>query len=399
MAVVEDYLKLATFLFDFGLTDEAKEVSAQALNNWGGDAELAFADLNYLINNPPVSKSKDEFVLISGSEEEFDELEHERTLEAVHAGDLDAADRMGTEMLEILGPQEAITFHKIAAEGGHPSGQNHLAEDYLEIGDTDKAFHWFSKAAEGGHPSAQNNLAMMYLERSQPHLAYPWFRKSADAGNEAGKNNLAELIANEGDFKGALLVIQDIAEAGNTLAQNNAGLLHANLGNESEAKRFWLLAAQKAEKNALFNLGVFFEQTGDEFLSKQWLTLAARRGHEVAKSRLGILIDEPEYDNSIGDFELSIDLYEMSLELERAGKLDESKEAMQRSAELGFSEAQYDMGIRLIEEWSQGEDSDEALRTGAMDWFVKAARQGHDDATQELRDALTPESFRNLGLE
>jgi hypothetical protein len=39
-----------------------------------------------------------------------------------------------------------------------------------------------------------------------------------------------------------------------------------------------------------------------------------------------------------------------------------------------------------------------ALRNSAIDWFVKAARQGYEDALYELRTELTPESFRKLNL-
>lgn len=398
MAAVEDYRELANFLFDFGYPDEAREVAERAIATWGAQAESVFAALIAEIDRPYSADDQSGFIDISDAMEILP-LDHEKVLAAIDAGDLDAADAMGNEMVEILGYEDAIPFHLKAAEGGHLEGQNHLAEDYYKLGNFDKALHWYTVAAEAGHSTAQNNLAMMYLVRSQPHLAYPWLRKSADAGNEAGKNNLAELMANEGDFKGALLEIEELAESGHPLAQNNAGLLHANLGNLEQAKRFWLMAAKSAEKNALFNLGVYFEQGGDDFLSRHWLNLAARRGHEVAKNRLGIIDDDSDQEDSIVEFERSIDFYELSLELEREGKLAESQEAMKKSAELGFSEAQYDMGIRLLEEWSQKEGSDPALRNIAMDWFVKAARQGHEDALYELRTELTPESFKKLFLE
>ncbi len=90
--------------------------------------------------------------------------------------------------------------------------------------------------------------------------------------------------------------------------------------------------------------------------------------------------------------------YVLACNLDSAGDSESADEWRLTAAKNGSVYAQYDMGIILLEQWSSQEFPDPQLRVDAMDWFLDAARGGDPMAVEQLRIALTPESFHKLGL-
>ncbi|CAG8548796.1 6419_t:CDS:2 [Ambispora gerdemannii] len=76
--------------------------------------------------------------------------------------------------------QEAETWYKKAAEAGHWSAQNAIAEIYWSNKrDIVKAYYWFLKSAENSCPNALSNLTWfeVYVKRDT-HAAIKWFRRA-----------------------------------------------------------------------------------------------------------------------------------------------------------------------------------------------------------------------------
>jgi len=385
----EDYFALGEVAFALGLDDVGRLGYDQAKQLGHPKAHDRLIELAKAFEGGPSTFSGPGTPI---EEIDIDEL-HERLISQMDSGDLNAANELGNLMAEVDMYEEAIMFHEKAALAGHADAQNNLGADYYWLGDLEKAIKWYTMAAEAGYAIAQNNLATVYVRQSQPHLAMPWLQKAASAGNTNAKMNLAQLLADEGAFSDALKLVEPIADSGAADAQNNAGMLYAMMDDFESAKKYWLMAAIQGDAMAFYNLGIFFKNQNERVLAIEWLKFAARRKHPTAQQ----VIDN--YDNDQGwALEDTADVYEKSLAAEAAGDLEEARRLLEVSAKGGWHEAQYDLGITLLEEWSTVENADDSLRDQAMNWFVLAARSGDPLAIQELKENLTEEGFKALDL-
>ena len=101
--------------------------------------------------------------------------------------------------------EEAVKWHRLAAEQGNATGQLHLGRSYKKgqgvPQDYKEAVKWYRLAAEQGLAVAQNNLGISYDEGKgvpQDHQeAYIWvsLAYANDGGNELHKKNLALIKA------------------------------------------------------------------------------------------------------------------------------------------------------------------------------------------------------------
>jgi TPR repeat protein len=385
----DDYFALGEVAFALGLEDVGQLGYEQAQELGHPKASDRLIDLHKVFESGPSDYAGKSTTI---EQEDPGEM-HERLIAQMDSGDLNAANELGNLMAEVDMYEEAIMFHEKAALAGHVDAQSNLGADYYWLGDLENAIKWYTLAAESGYAIAQNNLATLYMRESQPHLAMPWLQKAAAAGNTHAQMNLAQLLADEGAFGDALKLVIPIADSGAAVAQNNAGMLYAMMGDVVSARKYWYLAAKQADAMAFYNLGIFYKNQNERVLALEWLKLAARRKHPTAQQ----VIDN--YDND-QDWVLedSAEVYEKSLAAEAAGNHEEARRLLEVSASAGWVEAQYDLGIALLEQWSTEENADDALRDQAMNWFVLAARSGDQLAIQELKDNLTEEAFKALNL-
>ena len=332
----------------------------------------------------------------------------ERLMARMDAGDMDAANELGTEMAQDGLYEEAILFHRRAAEAGHVEAQNNLGADYYHLGDLDKAQEWYQKSAEAGFAIAQNNLGTVFLRKSRPDLAKPWFELAAAQDNIDAMLNLSNILAAEGSVDKAIDLILPLAEIGIRNAQNAVAILFANLGDMERAKSYWMLAADESDPMAIMNLGVYFMNTGEHDLALRWFTLAYLNGHTEAKE----FIDKIQpasgewfpWEDAVEDYESAIWEY-------AHGDAVKARELLEKSAHGGWWEAEYDLGLKLLGEWTTAEHPEPLMLDAAVSLIEKGAtwhapgpdqdkvlRQLNDVAKAALRDRLAPGLYERLGF-
>lgn len=69
----------------------------------------------------------------------------------------------GDEDIILPQPEKAQDLYKIGAEAGHPIMQAIYADDLTKEGRKEEALSWYKKAAEGGHPGAWYNVGRCYF--------------------------------------------------------------------------------------------------------------------------------------------------------------------------------------------------------------------------------------------
>lgn len=205
---------------------------------------------------------------------------------------------------------KALTYYRMAAEGGEPVAQTQLGNLLLEGDeknhpDPAQAAHWFQKASEQNYPMAYTSLARLYATgvgvSRNLKMAAQLYQKAAEQGNPQGQYNLGRmLLVGLGVWKDAPKGIEWIrksAEQGYAPAQNQLGVLliqGAEGMKESpyEALGFFLDAANQGYRTAQFNLGLLYAsgklgETSDQ--ARVWFSNAATQGHAEACRQMGKL--------------------------------------------------------------------------------------------------------------
>ncbi|KAI9199690.1 uncharacterized protein BJ171DRAFT_477347 [Polychytrium aggregatum] len=224
---------------------------------------------------------------------------------------------------------KARRAYRIAAEAGFADAQYHLGMCFRDgIGtapDLPQALGWFSRAAQAGHVPAQYHTALC-------------FEQGADLAPDQDK--LVEWL-------------ERAARGGYLDAQIKLGcLLEERAQNDADCRRafeLYLEAANGRSTEAQYHLGRCFERgigtPADITHALHWYGLAANQAHPEARRRL----------------------LPLSLEYSRRGNTE---------AEFALGLC-FDRGIGTSPE--QGK---------AIEWYRKAARQGHTDAQSRLFDLL-----------
>ena len=206
---------------------------------------------------------------------------------------------------------------------------------------------WYEKSAALENSYAMCRLGLLYdAGKGVPHdvsIAAQWYRKSAEAGNGYAMYYLAM------DY-----------EYGEGVAQS-----------EVKAKEWYEKAAYKQIPEAECRLGEYCFDEGNYAKARFWYKRAAERGSGEALNMQGILRSSEEYG------------------------LHNDRKAVEyywKSAEAGYGWGMYNLASCCEE--GRGIAKDLEL---ALEWYVKAADEGIEDAKKWLREhIMTPAVMAEL---
>ncbi len=278
---------------------------------------------------------------------------------------------------------DAISAIKPIAEAGEPEAMANLGSFYslgLGVATNEKlAFEWYLKASEKGYAFAMQNLANKYrygngVDRNVDE-ALKWYRRSAEMGNPASQYTLADIlfdgyITTQNETEG-LDWLRKAADQNYAEALNRLGVFHyrGKYVQQDYAKAFEYQRKAVDFDNdnitAINNIAYLYRY--GEGVSKNYVEairyyqLAADKDEDVRASNL-CKIGMMYYEGGYG----------ISKDTEKA------KEFFTKSAELGDSDAQFNIGFMLF---------NENKRQEAKPWLEKALQNGEDGAKKYL-DAI-----------
>jgi len=287
----------------------------------------------------------------------------------------------------------AVDWYRKAAELGYAIAQFCLAVRYANGRGVEKdyalAAEWCRKAAEQGYAKAQYDLA----ERDEKGcgvekddaLAVEWYRRAAEQGDQDAQFNLALMYENgRGVDKDEVLAAEwyrNSAEQGYAKAQFNLAWRYANgLGvekNDELAVEWYCKSAEHGYVDAQYKLGWMYENgrgvEKDYALAAEWYRKAAEQGHADAQNNLGCM-----YASGCGvdkSDAKSVELYSMAAE--KGNQFAHFN--LEVVAERGDASAQFCLGHMY--ETGLGVEKDDVK---AVEWYRKAAEQGHAKAQDKL---------------
>ncbi|MEI8295944.1 MAG: hypothetical protein WCG04_05425 [Alphaproteobacteria bacterium] len=325
--------------------------------------------------------------------------------------DLDRADG-GSDPYTYIQPDEQLMmmWYGKAAIQGHIDSQKKLGSIYLNkkniYGKEDNeklAFKWYSKAAELGDMESQEQLGQLYSvgrgTRKDINLAVAWYSEAAEQGSVTAKAALGDLFATEPNIMDTIQAIEwycQAAEQGYGIAYTKLIEIYENGGsnvgiNEERAVEWTRSAARKGHVGAQLKLGDRYAKgrgvAKNETSSVEWYYKAARQGCLASSIR------ERAYERIVYGDGLGIN----NLLDERKKLQSKAKAQLEHVAKRGNKEAMFKMGI-LSKPRSTRSSYDQALD---IDWFHKAAEQGHIQALDELVEIVKnndPQSLRVLDI-
>ena len=234
-------------------------------------------------------------------------------------------------------------FVQKAAEQGDAKAQFLLGLWYFSgqggLRDYAKAAEWFSKAAEQGDANAQSKLGLQYFTgQGVPEdkaKAAEWFSKAAKQGDARAQFYMGFSY-----------------ESGQGVSEDNM-----------KAAEWYGKAAEQGDADAQYELGLLYSNgqgvPKDSLKAEKLLRKAAEQGNEKAKDYLAKV--------------------KKSEEEKKAREEKAAAERLRIKAEQGDANAQYELGLL----WLKGlVPYDEAI-----EWFEKAAKQGHEEAKRETERA------------
>ncbi|KAJ3097081.1 hypothetical protein HDU97_005289 [Phlyctochytrium planicorne] len=269
-----------------------------------------------------------------------------------------------------LNLETAVKWFKLAANQGHPDGQNNLAHQFANgegvAKDYSEAFKWYLKSAEQGYADAQCNLAVCYKEGYGVAVDYikavEWFKKSADQGNAAAQNGLAYSL-----------------EHG-----------HGVEVNYEEAMEWY----RKSASQAMYSTGTGVEV--DYTQSANYYKASADQGNSVAQWSLGLCFEEglgvekdlkqaiqwftKSAENGLLDAQISLaNCFKLGTGVEK--NLEEALKWYKKCAEQGDLDSMDMVGDCYKNGWGVERNLEEAIK-----WYTNAAEHGHEYAKQSLEE-------------
>ncbi len=271
---------------------------------------------------------------------------------------------------------EAVEWFRKGAEKGYPDAQTSLGDCYYEgkgvQEDYTAALEWFKKAAEQGDSYGFISIGTCYYEGkgvAQDYTkAVDWYRKAAEQGDALGQCSLGSRYYNgEGvaqDYTKAVDWYRKAAEQGDALGQYCLGYCYYNgegvAQDYSKAVEWYRKAAEQGNAYAQNGLGICYYNgngvTKDFSKAAEWYTKAAEQDYPWGLYNLGYL-----FSHGIGvtaDFKIAEAL-------------------IIKAANKGLLDAQYYLG------WSYQHGIATGVQTDyykAVEWYTKAAEQGHAGA-------------------
>lgn len=308
---------------------------------------------------------------------------------------------------------QAVEWWKKSANLGNANACNSLGVCY-QFGDGvekdfDQAFYWFSKATEKGNPYGQYNLADCYYNgegvQQDYGQAFLLYYMAAESGMSEAQNSLAECyyngIGTDQNFEQAVYWYTKAANQNNSKAIKKLPSACALL-KDYDNMRYWYQKANEIEDEYMenYDIGyVLYSIAEDVYPNKNFLSIlqdAASQGNDDALSTLACLYaigKDVEQDDK-----KAVDFYRQYLDAKDftydyvsiadvyyliAGYYNHffreqypyRKQWLEKSAELGCSDAQYDIGVSCASD----QDYENALL-----WWRKAANQGDYEAMREI---------------
>ena len=299
--------------------------------------------------------------------------------------------------------KDSFDFYLKAAEQGHRESQRWIGRFYTDgisgivPQNVPLAVHWLRKAADQGDRRAWSDLAELYRYGKQdiaqnPQLAFSWYKKIAeddepdDGMSKAfAQNTLAECYrcgfgVNKNDAE-AFRWYKEAVDNGCYTYRFRLGLMYASgTGtpvNEAEYVRLVRLEAEDGDRTAqehfglMYSVGKVVAQDDDEAL--RWLLAAADQG----MPRSQYYVARHYHYGLAADVRKSCEeAFEGEMELED----EEFWEWYHKAAEQGDADSQYEIG--LIYDTGLWCPRNVPL---AKEWYLKAAKQGHEAAREALK--------------
>ena len=277
----------------------------------------------------------------------------------------------------------AAEYYEAAAEQGHDQAQFHLAFLYAEGDgvprDADRALYWFQRAAEQGLPGAMCRMGEIFARgegvSKDTEQAAKWFRKAAEKEYTLAQFWLAFLYyTGDGvprNRKKAAQWFHKAAERGHEIACYDLGLMYLEgdglKQDRVQALEWFRRAAEQGHPEAQYHLGLLYEEgtavPPDAHKAAYWFLKAANQGlQEAVEAIQRDAIRTACADNVRRNHEGS------------------AYQALLQRAQAGDAGAQHDLGTALAE-GGFGLQKDAAQ---AVQWFRKAAAQGHAAAQLQL---------------
>lgn len=270
-----------------------------------------------------------------------------------------------------------------AATNGNPEAQFQLGKKFKtsESHDPLMAFYWFNKAASQGHAASQFQLAYMYEKsigvKKSRKMAFYWAQKAAIQGYVLSQFTLAKMYDHDKSKKEnkqfAFKWHKIAAEKGHAPSQFIIGNKYLNGLDCAVNKPLGIYWCKKAAKQnyapAQYNLGTIYE-TGNGVpvnyqTAAEWHYLAAQQQHKKSLFALGYF-----YDMGLLEKNEAYAVY-----------------YYEQSAKLGYSEAQYELGLRyesgyyveknLTKATQLYQDAEALNHLGAQSHLAYMYKEGH----------------------
>ena len=289
--------------------------------------------------------------------------------------------------------------------------------------DNARAVRWFTHAAEQGHYEAQLTLGRIHYKGvdvpKDEIQAVEWFTRAANQGDHEDELILDYIAAEQGDAERQY-------ELGRTFQVEMWDEREFNAFSSSEwygifdevwdfqncdslAEIWYRRAAEQGHVKAQRELGILYAN-GAEFVDKDieeatyWLTRAAECGDSEAQYVLGCMIadnllphDNFEYQDAVkwfipaaeqGD---AVAQYHLGCVLRGAEPVEAGKWFV-HAARNGCVDAQHQLGLMCVSGVGVPQDHNQAI-----EWFARAAEQGHADALTRAAELGHADSQCKLG--
>jgi len=309
--------------------------------------------------------------------------------------------------------EEAVKWIRLAADQGLDVAQENLGRYYYhgQGVKTNKksSFKWFRMAAEKGNVSAQNILGYAYNlgaigVKKNIREAIKWYQIAANGKNDSAQCSLGELYLNgygvRQNFYEAVKWFKLAAKEENAKAQYWLGCCYEDgVGTKKNIKTsnkwFSLAAKQEAnESNLLYISGKseYFSKRKNKKNHLKWLRFSAQKGNKDAQWYLGWHVIEKDFKEGMSWLRKgawSRDMWDIEMEYcchrwaeEDEGKFDENGGCVADSiihlaydqilAEMGFTEAQCELGVRYLDGITVRKN-----RATAIKWFKEAIERDY----------------------
>ncbi|CAM9526914.1 unnamed protein product [Chrysoparadoxa australica] len=215
----------------------------------------------------------------------------------------------------------------------------------------------------GGAPpevkhAAANDLFLGEEAVEDKAAAVELWKQASDAGHKPSTLSYARCLAEgqgvEPDAKMAVSLLTKLSNEGQGEAMYTLGLLKERQGQHARALDLYLRASRQGVKPALYNAANLMAQAKDDVNARDWYGKAAAAGDPQAMFTLG----QWQQTGRGG-------------EVNKAGAL----ELLQRAAQAGLPQAQYNLGTHFLEE------KEYKL---AEEWLLLAAERGFEKAQLNL---------------